>query len=255
MMNDDYLKEFKGRMATLKDYNASIVDLVPCLMEEWVKEQYTKELADATEDKIKKAKEYMLKRGSATLLLIGSDQGWYGSLKNQLQQNMTMGTNNYPKSVDEIMNILNTFAKTLKSMGVKEGGIKHDNTKVAFAQKESKKIICYHCSEEDHIAKVYPKKVKGKEEAQVHTQLEVMLNESDGEEEELGYVYHQNSTGLVWKTCLLIDSKSSIDIFNKKDYLKGVHETKKPLKLHCNIRHNYIYKIGWFGHIEVWYHL
>ena len=33
MMNDDYLKEFQGRMATLDDYNANIVDLVPCLLE------------------------------------------------------------------------------------------------------------------------------------------------------------------------------------------------------------------------------
>ena len=28
MMNDEYLKEFQGRMATLDGYNANIVDLV-----------------------------------------------------------------------------------------------------------------------------------------------------------------------------------------------------------------------------------
>ena len=50
------------------------------------------------------------------MLLIGADQGCYGSLKNQLQQNMAIGTNNYPKSVDETMNVLNPFAKTSKSM-------------------------------------------------------------------------------------------------------------------------------------------
>ena len=32
-----------------------------------------------------------------------------------MQQNMAMGINNYPKSVDETMNILNTFAKTNKT--------------------------------------------------------------------------------------------------------------------------------------------
>ena len=124
MMNDDYLKEFQGKMATLEDYNANIVDLVPCLLKEWVKEQYNKELENATDNE----------------LLIGADQGWYGSLKNQLQLNMAMGANNYPKSVDETMNILNTFAKTLKSNGSqRKGAIKQDNTEVAFAQKESKK--------------------------------------------------------------------------------------------------------------------
>ena len=62
-------------------------------------------LLNATDDRIKKANEYALKRGSTTLLLIGADWGQYGSLKNQLQQNTSTDTNNYLKSVDETMNI------------------------------------------------------------------------------------------------------------------------------------------------------
>ena len=69
----------------------------------------------------------MMKRGPATLLLIGADQGQNGSLKNQLQQNMSIGTNNYPKSVDIMMNILNTFARTSKSnSNTRKGGIKQE---------------------------------------------------------------------------------------------------------------------------------
>ena len=81
---------------------------------------------DATDDKIKKAKEYyLLKRNSAALPLIGTDQGWYGGLKNQFQQNMSIKTTNYPKLIDETMNILNTFAKTSKNNGnPRKGGIK-----------------------------------------------------------------------------------------------------------------------------------
>ena len=79
--NNYYLKEFQGRMTTLDDYNANIMDLVPCLLEERLKEQYNKELANATEDEVNKAKEHVLKRGSATLLFIGADRGCYGSLK------------------------------------------------------------------------------------------------------------------------------------------------------------------------------
>ena len=56
-----------------------------------------------------------MKRGLATLLLIGTERNRYGVMKNQMQQNMAMDTNNYPKTVDEMMNILNTFAKTSKS--------------------------------------------------------------------------------------------------------------------------------------------
>ena len=70
----------------------------------------------------------------------------------------------------------------------------------------------------------------------------------------MGYVYIQNETGLVWKTSIFIDSESSMDIFTNKDYLKGVHKAKKPLKFHCNAGHIYIYEKGWFGNIEVWYY-
>ena len=47
------------------------LELVPCLLEERVKEQYNKELVNATDDEVKKAQEYVMKRDSATLLLIG----------------------------------------------------------------------------------------------------------------------------------------------------------------------------------------
>ena len=77
MTNNDYLKEFQGRMGTLVNYNANIVDLVLCLLEEQVKELYNKDFANATDDEIKKVKEYVLERGSA-----------------KLHQNMATGTNN-----------------------------------------------------------------------------------------------------------------------------------------------------------------
>ena len=40
----------------------------------------------ATEEEIKKAKEYVLKKGLATLLLVGADCTRYGNVKNQMQQ-------------------------------------------------------------------------------------------------------------------------------------------------------------------------
>ena len=98
----------------LDDYNANIVDFVPCLVEETLKDMYNTIVNLATSKELKNAKDYDFKRGSATLLLIGADQGRYGTTKNQMQK-MAMGTNNYPKSVDETTNILNMFAKTIQT--------------------------------------------------------------------------------------------------------------------------------------------
>ena len=72
-------------------------------------------------------------------------------------------------------------------------------------------VTCYHCGEKGHLARTCPNKTSNSE-AHVHAEITDEINEEEGKE--LGYIYHQNSTGLSWKTCLLIDSKSSIDIFN-----------------------------------------
>ena len=107
-------------MATLEDYNTNFIDLVPCLVKEALDELSDTTMDLTTEKELKEAREYMLKRGLATVLMIGADHGRYGTMKNQMQQNMAMGTNNYPKSIDEIMNILNTFIKTNKSSYAKK---------------------------------------------------------------------------------------------------------------------------------------
>ena len=59
---------------------------------------------------------------------------------------MAMGTNNYPKSVDETMNILNIFAKRNKTTFRKRTNYKSEGTKVAFAQsRDLSEVTCYHC--------------------------------------------------------------------------------------------------------------
>ena len=85
-MINQYLKEFHGWMATLDDYNANVVDLVPCLVENALKELNNMTMDLANKREIKKARDYVLKRGPATLLLIGADHRRYGAMKNQTQK-------------------------------------------------------------------------------------------------------------------------------------------------------------------------
>ena len=102
-------------MATLKDYNTNIIYLVPCLVEDALKELSDMTMDLVTKKEIKGARDNVLKRGSATLLLIGANHGRYGTMKNQIQQNFLMGINNYTILINETVNILNTFAKTNKT--------------------------------------------------------------------------------------------------------------------------------------------
>ena len=65
----------------------------------------------------------------------------------------------------------------------------------------------------------------------VHTQI-MEFDNDDETEDEYGYVYHQSLPGLNWSTCLLIDSKSIVDIFNNAGLLAFIRQ--KTLKFHCN---------------------
>ena len=73
-------------MAMLDDYNTNIVDSIPCLVEETLKEMFDTTVDLATPEELKNAKVYVFKRGSATLLLIGADCRHYGPMKSQMQQ-------------------------------------------------------------------------------------------------------------------------------------------------------------------------
>ena len=186
------------------------------------------------------------------MLLIGADCGHCGTMKSQMQQNMAIGTNNYPKSIDVTMNILNTFAKTNRS-GISKKTFQNceDNTEVAFAQKDLSDVTCYHCREKGHFARICPSK-KSTNEAHIHNQIMEDINDED--KKELGCIYHQNLMGLTWKTCLLINSESSVDIFNNAKYLNQSHKVKTILKLQCNSRCISMNQKGWFGDIEIWYY-
>ena len=46
------------------------------------------------------------------MFFYGSGKLWYGQLKRMLAQQMLMGTNQHPLSLEETMNIINTFSKT-----------------------------------------------------------------------------------------------------------------------------------------------
>ena len=71
--NYDYLKEFQAMMATLDDYDPNILDLIPCLLKDEVKEKYNKDIENASETDLKAVKESKQKKTLAALLLIGAD--------------------------------------------------------------------------------------------------------------------------------------------------------------------------------------
>ena len=73
--------------------------------------------------------------GDGSTFLHGADKTCHSGLKSTLAQNMSMGSNQYPRTTEEALNILNTYSQTTKHQHKKKI-YKSDErwTKVAFMQ-------------------------------------------------------------------------------------------------------------------------
>ena len=109
--NDEYLKEFKAREESLDHFDACTLGKFPCLVKKNSANYTTNRFC---EHELKTSEEVVKKEVMAALLLSGADILRYGGLKSTLAQHLSMGINQYPRTVDETLNIINTYHKTTK---------------------------------------------------------------------------------------------------------------------------------------------
>jgi hypothetical protein len=99
--------------------------------------------------KLKKAEEICCKQYLLCMLLWGADQNRYSKLKDNLSNNMTKGSDNFPKTTVEMLRLMSTYNVPARAQRVKE------NSKgVAFVQERkvmnAMDIKCWHYSKKGH---------------------------------------------------------------------------------------------------------
>ena len=84
--NNEYLKEFKACVETIKDFDACTLGKFQCLVKKKLEKVYNKTIDMATPDEVSKCKDLVKKEVMAALLLSGSDKLCFGGLKSTLAQ-------------------------------------------------------------------------------------------------------------------------------------------------------------------------
>ena len=84
------------------------------------------------------------------MLLRGADNGRYHQLKDDLSNNMSLGKDNYPKTMVETTRLLNEYKVPPRAQRVRE-----NQEGVAFVQEgkvvDVKNVTCYHCQKKGHF--------------------------------------------------------------------------------------------------------
>jgi hypothetical protein len=148
----DYVKRFKSYQDSMAQ------NMGKDFLKEFVKN--TKQHADETDtDKQDKMRKGSYAQWTAYMLMKNSKQGKYGSLMTSLTTQFSMGTNQYPKDVMAVVDILTNhrFDKKEPKNNNQRNKNRNDNntastitTQSSFNQEVLKKATCYFCGKKGH---------------------------------------------------------------------------------------------------------
>ena len=129
---------------------------------------------------------------------------------------MSRGANQYPSTVEKMMNSINAYSKTANGAQKFKPSSKATNqqTKIVFAQSNTNEktyctntnIICYNCEKNEHYARNCPSKTSN-----MNTTVGDERHEEENKSESYEHIFHQISAGYLNKDWVLLDYQSTLD--------------------------------------------
>lgn len=223
------------------------------------------EKTDLEKELIRKARE----KAIAGQVIRGACKQRYSILRKNLAIDFGLKVDKYPDTIDEAINALNVQEANLPSH-LKKG---KPLTGFNFVQDEGEKgvpgrngkivdhIQCHKCKSVGHYANQCPNATDGDgvstggTDSQVSTHIVLHQSHLTSDGRPLNHIQLATSSGTLDPALILLDSQSTVHVFNNTELLTNVrsHPEGKTLRVFTNGGYMDSTMVGCFGNINVWY--
>jgi hypothetical protein len=256
-----FLKKLLPCVAVLEQYRGTIGRDQGAVEDEIEAAGYT---ILATAEETKQASDIARSKFLAMSYLLVVDKQRYGKLLDELENDFTKGTDNYPDSMTKAYNLVVNH----KGQQSVVSRLFNDSEAVSFANVDGKKIPpdiatikCYACQKMGHYENecpsiTEPSKIEGatmlimEETVKTEADLNGAVDyDSSGE-----FSFHQGGSKYVYPNWILLGSQSTADIFCNSALLSNIRDAGKSIKVHCNAGTIIVTQVGTLKNYgEVWF--
>ena len=295
--NNTYYKEFIAHVETIETYGGmGSIGIIPTFVTARLKllaaEGKVKDATKPTPAERDMAIMQIRDEYLGALMLSGCNRERFSHLRTDLQNQFGYGTDNYPKSPDQCLALLNRWqqhAPTRTRRGEPPavappsapapkpadqealvfaqdaGGAKppkndssssKGSSDSSMSRRQPTAVRCKSCGQLGHASSVCPDRKKFPP-AQIHA-----MNADDAsvasDEESVIILAQLDDTPppartAIDKDFLLLDSQSTVDLFSNPNHVANIRPTSKPIRVHCNKGAKLTSAKADFGNIDVYF--